>query len=1357
MTSPTELEHCTFDVTPMCSSITGRTILVNYDAQKFAILPSFSVKRLVSARADWETNMQRLAQQMAEKYNLDVDIESGDKVIKDFWLVGIDPLFQTYASLCFAATDSEEFATAVNAISTLISDSLSKARANVKRIFELLTVLWKHRLLAFPAGIIWDNNVIPTRALAPVDELFYGSVASRLRTIGLERPLSRWLRVLLTICGGIEEFSDIDHGVLAKLHPFIPSLRREHVRALSEQLRAFQLDECTQKPTKLSQIPDSYRHLFAPARVIAGQGDGQQKYVHFEPTPIRSSLTGRTILVNTDSSRFAILSEFSVESLAAARAAWDLSLRDSRMPRDIWQCIAPCFSATDIHQFSEQVEALLTVFSAQRSLYSRGKRGQLRSNEEKALAMSATKRIAEALTIMWKHGLLAFPAGEIWSIKLVGPHAMPAIDERFYGQLTSAIKTIDSSTRWSFSQRTTRMLFSACGLIEEVGDIDFEVLKAFRQHVPQYQRLPNIFCDELRTVQLQVYAEHDSVLKQIPQSYRSALYEPKQIHRSDPKFMWASRMGQRVEGWRYRMAAYVAGLKNRAVLKSEITLLNTLLDYVIDTPSVPGSPLDYCLRDHIPQTTYQDYLENTRKQGIMSSITTRRCASHFLDWVLENEASDDVGLVLRQYRNPLDSKDIANVPPRRGKTDRNAMPVRFLRMLREIIEENNFAWPRSLKVDYIERINEETGLLELVWCPVRALLILLRLQLPIRTLQARLLDSGEGDELVYRSAQGGWVPNTGRWAPDKGSKLESMGFVRRIWDPERGKWFNGLYITTNKTQDRNTLFIETGYEIPWESPEILDLFCRMRDWQEKYNPSLKPMSRAELSDHTLIASQDVAFRSTKLHFLFRDPVDRLTPMEPVSASRLKLFWRDLIAELERRLEAEGTTNEDGSKIVLTTRGQYGKTTGTIFDQHSLRVAGLTAFARAGVPIHILSEFVAGHATVLMTLYYYKPGASEITRALDEALLTLVETEQRDWAAYLRDQPLELIHEIAAYNAEEGLSSIKAAQPALWAPLDDGICPNGGTRCSVGGPLVEGTKDYHGPVPGGAYNCALCRFFVTGPAHLGGLVAKANETGGKIVEKAERLRQQEEFRRQLLAKEGEFKQEGKVLQYRRKLSHADDDVAKTLSELDVLWQTWHAQLRLVRRVELIMEARQGKPQEGRERQKNALVLNGRSEDVLLRAKLEKSTRFALWDRICQSSEFYPGIDTQVPALRRGKLFDAMFAREGHPAVFASLTDEQLVQVGNAVANFLRTQLGDATTDELILGRQTLEKLGIQEELDLLLDSAVVTPVLIEPHRVSISALPLAAPHPEPQPQPNKRASIEGVIKALPSDEQSEIAP
>ena len=108
------------------------------------------------------------------------------------------------------------------------------------------------------------------------------------------------------------------------------------------------------------------------------------------------------------------------------------------------------------------------------------------------------------------------------------------------------------------------------------------------------------------------------------------------------------------------------------------------------------------------------------------------------------------------------------------------MPVRFHHMLRDIISENDFAWPKWLvhrqsgkPLHWITWFDPETGTTRPVFCEVLPRMLLLHLELPLRNVQVRRLDSGEGDLRV-------WDPATGRWKPASGKHAGH-------WDRARAK------------------------------------------------------------------------------------------------------------------------------------------------------------------------------------------------------------------------------------------------------------------------------------------------------------------------------------------------------------------------------------------------------------------------------------------------------------------------------------------------------------------------------------------------------------------------------------------
>lgn len=1021
---------------------------------------------------------------------------------------------------------------------------------------------------------------------------------------------------------------------------------------------------------------------------------------HANPTQVVSTITNRPIWVN-NSERYCVLPGWNRAAIEAAGRSWqkhmdDLAISTVNIPMSTR--LSP--EATKLGYSPEVADLIATVLATETgvdamkvldkfvvemrrvSSLPRKRRGK----------MGGTLRFLEFLFILWKHELIAFPAAHVWALNGsdVGAGFSIELSERLFGDMAKTLKSLCAPLKHSGQPRAVVRFFLSVSKPTELGDIDYSVLQLY---VPfsmkrNHQSLVYGVCDQLHAQHRITYEGNRRVEMTLPQSYREIFIKQKGDDRSSETFLWAiARGGPRVELWRSQLAEYLASIPNRIGLRYEVHQLNLVLDYVIEHGDVPPVPVEYCRRDYSPKVSIASYQSTARNTSENSSSLVLRCIARFFDYVIASYGSDHDGIPSKNYQNPVDIEDLPTWSRSKGQTDRAAIPLRFLKMMREIIEEDDFAWPKTLPSDYLEHLDPKTGKRSRIWSPVRANFFLFRMILPIRSLQTRLLDSGEGDFEVLTSEMK-WERNRGRHAPAKKTTRKDTGLIRRIWDHHSGRTFNGLFITTNKTQDREEMFTESGYEIPWENAEVMKLFCSLRDWQAKYNPVVRQLSRAELkSDKKQVVSANLANRLDKLIFLFRDAADPDFPHEPPTEGRLNSFWRLLVAELERRLDVAGERNSDGSKIQLVTYRERGTPKSSIFDMHSLRVSGLTAFINAGVPIHILSEFVAGHATILMTLYYHKPGAAEITRVLDDALAEMSASEQSNWDAFLKSQPAELIHEIAAYNSEEGLLAAKFTQSSLWAPMAGGVCPNGATLCDKGGPCLNEGKQIYAPVPGGSKNCPVCRFFVTGPAYLGGLVAAFNQTSGQIRELFGFLEESQTDRRILVSKYGTSPEDSKIF---AEMVTLDEAVQTTQSKLDLLSHTWVSQLRLILKVEKIL-------QEGaNDNKKNALVLNGQLGD--LRVSLEESTEFEMWDRICQSSVFYPNVDARLPAIRRGRLFDLMLKRNGRTPVFATLTDRQLVSIGNEAANLLRSIVGDPNMEDVLAGRQALDDLGIGRQLD-----------------------------------------------------------
>ena len=234
----------------------------------------------------------------------------------------------------------------------------------------------------------------------------------------------------------------------------------------------------------------------------------------------------------------------------------------------------------------------------------------------------------------------------------------------------------------------------------------------------------------------------------------------------------------------------------------------------------------------------------------------------FSEW-LSFESIDD--LTGAPFRPQLFQQDIDRLKAKWGSPDRivkremtRPMPLAFHQILKEIIAGDDFAWPKSLTDRVTGRSTQwfawhgPNGELRREFCPVMSRLLLLLLDMPIRGVQARRLDSGEGDDRRWDAQSDRWVANQGRhaghWRRNRARNV-ARGVIHEIVD--KGRTITGLWINSNKTQDRRTLCDETsGQKIPWENPVVLTSLDAMRGWQETYNPVDGPLAApGSLSRH----------------------------------------------------------------------------------------------------------------------------------------------------------------------------------------------------------------------------------------------------------------------------------------------------------------------------------------------------------------------------------------------------------------------------------------------------------------------------------------------------------------------------
>ena len=530
----------------------------------------------------------------------------------------------------------------------------------------------------------------------------------------------------------------------------------------------------------------------------------------------------------------------------------------------------------------------------------------------------------------------------------------------------------------------------------------------------------------------------------------------------------------------------------------------------------------------------------------------RRLADLPLTPHVKNDVLSSIGQLFSIYlrihgidvRNPIEfDLDRFLAPQPRGKTPRTPLSPEMLLYLKEFNRRNDFAFSRGLKPKswnsdhtiqlrhYRRVVDPEDGELKVLWWPGLAVLLELMLTIPLRGFQARWLDTGEGDEFKLDLETLEDVPNPLPTAR-KGRQMGVFAsFSKGMETPER---LLGLRITTNK----RAVECDGRYGIPWCPDDLRDSVAMLMAWQCRYNPVTVPV-RAE-QDHwvTLLRSEEVTALIPEVFALFRDPGS--DQGFPPTYQQVQTYWNLLCVAAEDELHATHGTQFRLTRDRSRRNGEWEfNERVALFDLHSLRVSGITALIEAGLPPHFVQEIV-GHAAIVMTLYYHKIHPGKINRALNEAF------ESRELSL---ERIPEVLADLDGYDAF--LLNSRAAEDVLgremlrsaigsgtYQVLSHGICPAG--DCRTGGEYSHLQKEHQAVPRAGA--CSLCRYRLTGPMFLVGLVVNANKIMAELHGRGQEIaRLNDEIRHR--------RREGKAItsfQARRELLHR---------ELEDLWMEW----------------------------------------------------------------------------------------------------------------------------------------------------------------------------------------------------------
>lgn len=576
-----------------------------------------------------------------------------------------------------------------------------------------------------------------------------------------------------------------------------------------------------------------------------------------------------------------------------------------------------------------------------------------------------------------------------------------------------------------------------------------------------------------------------------------------------------------------------------------------------------------------------------------------------------------------------------------------------------------------------------------MWSPVRWVALLVKLILPLRTFQVRMLDSGEAD--TWRYADGDWALNSGRLAQGSERRPLLQGVFRRSRPLADGEAVpTVLYINTNKTADIAKSGTEKGYVLPWSfgGPVHQDVFYwleKLRNWQEKYNPVSRRTSWAELDGRHIKAKSDVQLASyPDACFLFRLPEarngERHLPIQQFGP--MEFCWFRLLESLELRLADRGETHSNGARIrFLPPLKEQNNRLTTLFPLHSLRVSLITALALEGqVPFPILQKLV-GHSRLLMTLYYTKPGATHMRDVLLGAAERLEATKDASIQNFLLDTEHSVLLEQAICNSVPALAAAIPQHPAArnpvgWMPMHHGLCLVGGNTsevedngsvggCYNGGPnLSSASVPKYGPVPNGSRNCVRCRWFVTAPHYLPALAAHFNTLAYHFDEARNACLARENDLQALKKDKADAEETGQPfarLDAYREAERRWESAMKRFSDLaEDLVACW----RLVERCKAALEARKSDGMQ--------LVAAGTLCDVQAVFEETESELLQLAG-VCENVEVYPDLEPGKAVFRRSQLLDAVLYRDDLPPVFMLLSEDEQLRVGNAFMRHFAAQM------------------------------------------------------------------------------------
>ncbi len=721
--------------------------------------------------------------------------------------------------------------------------------------------------------------------------------------------------------------------------------------------------------------------------------------------------------------------------------------------------------------------------------------------------------------------------------------------------------------------------------------------------------------------------------------------------------------------WTELLSSYCLS-KSDTQFQSRTASSRYFLDWLSELNHIPQSPLEIVRAVHI-----NDYAEGqTLRNHLKNRYSLKACNRHltmyrqFFDFCHDTlYKNPDNRESLSSFVNPVDTKWDRFAEASSSGTKRTPIESRIMNEIRNLIIEDDYAFPKkAFSFAYVHLTNHETGEYEHnVFCPSVANLLYFMLWIPTRKIQAQLLDSGEGDDLIYDFDKKQLVKNKNKL----GNEKRQEGLLQTLPSGVLGITdVLGLHITTNKTSD-------DGYDIPWVCDELLASLKNQYQWLRKYSPY--PERRGKDSLGKLLTEESIATDKT-FYCLFRDPSQQRSDdqSKPVATHIIKKAWGLLCSEAEKRINEK--LPDTHRKISLTKEGAPNESR---YDIHTLRVSGITDLLDKGVPLGIVQQFVAGHKTYVMTLHYDNPSHAKVREYLEAARNKDSNVSDFEFIESEIDQVSEhfVTNQTYANNGFTAFDALKKNAGIVSIKLS-GICP--GASCEEGG--LDPYKKYGVPVPVGdrGPSCPQCRFWITGPMFLLGQVVEGNQLIRKIKKKVAAI---DKIRESIIDAEDNCN-----TQLYNKLSGREDRELRILSNM---LTEWSERMKFYEASVTKLDAWMTYKDENHTENSNLPIsMFTKSTEEEIRYGFGEASNLELTHFLSTVSEFLPEFmdsdDTSVPDLEQA--IARFMAINNLGDIMFRLSNEQRLQATNLMTDVLISNVGAECAETLLNGDVALSE-------------------------------------------------------------------